>query len=97
MTISGLTSAQTSVPLAGLCQIICSLSLPMISKGSSANSQVVTVIKQNGSTMYTSSAGAEGFQISLSCAANDVISVTLSSAAAVDQSLNVIKANVSIG
>lgn len=97
MVMSGLGTAQASVSNAGSYDIIGSLTLPGISKGDPSNSQVVTVVKQNGTTMYTGLPGAEGFQLILQCAAADIIAVQLSSAAAVDQGINVIKAVVSIG
>lgn len=98
MLLSGLMTATTSVNAAGTYDIIGSLTLPGITKGSTANSQVVATIKQNGSTIFTGQAGAEGFMITgLTCAAGDTISVQLSSGAAVDQGLNLIKCTVAIG
>lgn len=76
--------------------IIGTLSLPAISKGDTANSQVVVVIKQNSSTIYTGSAGAKGFAISAQLTANDVISLVLTSSASVDQPKNVIKTSLTI-
>lgn len=97
MVMSGLGSFSQSVPMAGEYDVIGSLTLPGIGKGDSANSQVVAVVKQNGTTMYTGLAGAEGFQLVLNCAASDIILVQLSSAAAVDQGINVVKCTVAIG
>ena len=97
MVIVGLNSASTSVSPAGVYSVDCKINLPQLSEGSSAPSQVVAVISQNGSPMYTGFAGAEGAQISLNCADNDLITVALSSSAAIDQGTNVIKATVSIG
>ena len=97
MVIEGLNSMQTSVPNAGKYLVTCKMNLPTLSKGDPANSQVVAVVSQQGSPVYTSVAGTEGFQISLNCAADDVILVSLSSAAAIDQGLNVIKTVVAIG
>lgn len=97
MVMSDLSVASQSVQSAGTYDIIGSLSLPGISKGDAANSQVVAVVKQNGSTKYTGSAGAAGFQITLVLAAGDVIEVDLTSGAAVDQGLNKVKCIVAIG
>ncbi len=97
LVIEGLNSAQTSVQDAGKYALTCKISNPTVSKGDSANSAAVALVKQNGSTIFTSPAGAEGFNLTLTCAANDVIQVSLSSAAAVDQPLNVIKTSVAIG
>jgi len=97
MVMSGLGSFSDSVQTAGTYQVQGSLTLPGISKGDVANSQVVTVVQQNGSTRYTGLAGAEGFNITLVCAAGDVIGIILSSSAAVDQGINVVKATIAIG
>lgn len=97
MILSGLGTMQSNVSQAGTYLLTCTLSLPAINKGDSANSQVVTVVKQNGSTIYTGLAGSEGFQINLACAAGDIIAVQTTSSAAVDQNTNVIKAQVAIG
>lgn len=72
------------------------LDLPAISKGDSANSAVVVVVKKDSTTIYTSAAGASGFSVNASLTAAQSISIVLSSAAAVDQGLNVIKTKVSI-
>jgi len=72
------------------------VSLPTLVGGGGASSVVVTV-NQNGSPKYVGLPGAEGFYTDLLCAANDVIAVVFSSAAAADQPLNVIKSSISIG
>jgi len=98
MVISGLGTNVASVQAAGTYGIIVSLTLPGISKGDPSNSQAVTVVKQNSTTIYTGLAGAEGLTLTgLSAAAGDTFSVILSSAAAVDQGNNVIKGVVAIG
>jgi len=97
MVFTGLGSFSGSVPVAGTYQVIGRLDLPTVSKGNIANSQVVTTVSQNGTLMYTGLAGAEGFDLTLVCAAGDVIQVTTSSSAAVDQGANAFRVNVSIG
>lgn len=97
LVIGGLSSASVSVSNPGSYKVDGKLSLPNISQGDSANSAVVAVISQNGSPVFTSSAGSEGFQVSMVCAANDVILVSLSSGAAVDQGKNIVKCVVAIG
>jgi hypothetical protein len=98
MVLSGLGTFTTSVEVTGLYDISGSLSLPEISKGDPASSQVVSTIKKNGSTIFTSSAGAAGFQIkNYPFTAADTVTVQLTSAAAVDQGINVIKCTVAIG
>lgn len=97
-TSTGLTTLTFSVPVAGVFPMDVKLTCPEISGGASANSQVVTTIKQNGTTRYTSNAGDTGSHIILNCAAFDVITMQLSSSAAVDTAaFNLIKAIVAFG
>lgn len=96
LVFNGLGTLSTTVPAAGLYFFDGHLSLPTLTDGGGVSS-VVVVINQNGSPVYTGSAGAEGFYTTLNCAANDVIAFVFSSAAAADQGLNVIKATISIG
>lgn len=60
------------------------------------NSAVVVTISQNGTPVYTGNAGAQGFYEVISCASGDSITIVFSSAAAVDQGLNIIKATIAI-
>jgi hypothetical protein len=62
----------------------------------SGPSQVQAVIKQNGTTKQTGPVGADGFFKELACAAGDVLTVILSSSAAADQGLNVIKTSIAL-
>lgn len=93
---SGLGTTTLKVPDAGPYMVQGKISLPQINTGASANSAVVTVVNKNGSPVYTGTAGAEGFGVEVTCAANDTLTIVLSSAATVDQPANVIKANISI-
>lgn len=97
LTFAGLGTLSITVPLAGLYFVEGKISLPTLPKGDSSPSALVVVVNKNGSPIYTGSAGAEGFRTVTSCAANDLIAMVFSSAAAVDQGLNVIKSTVSIG
>jgi hypothetical protein len=97
MVFTGLGSVSGSVPQAGTYMVIGRLDLPTVSKGDIANSQVVTTVSQNGTLMYTGLPGAEGFDLTLVCAAGDIILINTSSSAAVDQGANVFKVKVSIG
>ena len=73
------------------------ISLPTIGEGASGNSQVVVNIDVNGgSPFYTGNAGDEGFQTGYSATAGDTVHIVLTSAAAVDQGLNLIKTTVSV-
>jgi hypothetical protein len=66
-------------------------------QGTGASSVVVTV-NQNGSPVYVGLPGAEGFYAAFGVAANDTITVVLSSSNANDQGLNTVKvSNLSYG
>lgn len=95
--IVGLQTVTIAVPVAGTYLLSGKLALPTISEGATDNSQVVTTIKQNGSTIYTGQAGAKGFGCEVICAANDSMQVILTSSNAVDQGLNVVQGVISIG
>lgn len=71
------------------------LNLPKISQGAAA-SQVVVVVKKNASTIYTGTAGYDGFRVNTSFAINDTISIVLSSSLADDSALNAVKANIDV-
>ena len=106
-SISGLTSGLAIVSNAGYYQLKAEILLPMVSSDAgwsvsqptppaAALSQVVAVVSQNGSPIYTSTAGVNEFQTNLTAAAGDIISVALSSSAPVDQPANTIRATISI-
>lgn len=90
------TTTILNAPNAGVYFVNGQLSLPRsVEFGQSA---VVSVVKQNGSTIYTGAAGATGFQIpQIVCAAADVITVVLSSSASADQPLNAVRGVVAAG
>lgn len=98
-SMAGLQSYAVAVPTAGPYFVSGKVSLPTLSMGSTAaSSVVVTVVNGTGSvTVYTGPVGAEGFYVVTPCAAGDVLTTTLSSAAAVDNVLNAVKAVVSVG
>ena len=60
-------------------------------------SAVVATIRKNGSTLFTSIAGSDGFSVPVSFVIGDTLTVQLSSAAAPDQVLNAVNAVVTIG
>lgn len=97
-TFNGLGTFNMGVPEIGTYVLQGNISLPTISGGSSANSQVVVTITLNsGSALYTGPIGAQGFYLSAPVAsANSTFNITLSSSAPVDQGLNVIKTNITI-
>lgn len=97
MAFSGLgTFALIPAPAAGVYFVEGHMSLPTIVNGGGASSALV-VVNVNGSPMYTGVAGAEGFKADLVLAASDAVTVVVSSAAAADAPLNVIKGNISFG
>jgi hypothetical protein len=101
-TVSGLTTISVGIPAAGPTPVRGTLTLPGIQKGDAANSQVVVTVTQtpnmgSPTTIYTGMAGAEGFGFLANCAALDTLAITMSSAALVDQGLNVVKTTISVG
>ncbi len=96
-TVSGLGTITINIPSAGRYGIDGKITLPRIASGDSSNSSVVVTISQTGAgVIYTGQADAQGFHINPFCAASDVISIVLSSAATIDNQLNVIKTTVSV-
>lgn len=88
-----------TAPAAGVYFVNGQLSLPQLTTDNQ-QSQVVATVKQNGSGIYTGIAGASGFQVNqIVCALNDVIAVTLSSSAAVDNvpTSNAVSGQVAFG
>jgi hypothetical protein len=98
--MTGLITQSAVIPITGAYTVDCKLQLATPTEygdGAADESQVVTTVAQNGTTVYTSLPGQEGFKFYLNCAANDLIAVTCSSAAAIDQPLNTVKCTVAIG
>lgn len=59
------------------------------------------VVNQNGSPIFTAptlspTQIAQQFKVAINCTANDVITVVLSSASAIDNQLNTVKSTISI-
>ena len=95
-TVGGLVSVTTSIPQAGTYPLTGKLSLPTIVDGGGPSAVVVT-LSQNGTPFYTGPAGAEGFSATASCAANDTLTVAMTSANANDALPNMVKTTISIG
>ncbi len=86
-----------TAPVTGPYFIKGTLSLPMASHGVSPSAAAARILK-NSSVIYQGVSGATGFSMSgVALNANDVIKVGISSDAAVDQGLNVIKGDVFFG
>lgn len=93
-----LTSEDTAVPTAGTYFVDGKVQLPRLAAGGGQSSVVVTITNRTGPvTLYTGTAGADGFYVDALCAAGDVLRVALTSAAAADTPLNAIKCEVAIG
>lgn len=93
--VSGLGATTIQVPTTDTYKIVGKISLPTLPQGSTANSSVVVTITQTTvGTIYTGVAGARGFTIIQPATANDVFTITLSSANAVDQGTNLIKTTI---
>jgi hypothetical protein len=102
--ISGLETLTVVVPIAGLFTLSGKIKLPRLSQTDPTDpnfltypSAVVATIKQNGTTIFTTKAGSDGFSIPLSAAAKDSITVALTSSSAQDEILNAVSAVVSLG
>ena len=102
--ISGLETLTIVMPVAGNSVLSGKIKLPRLSQSDPSDpnflnypSAVVATIKQNGSTIFTTAAGSDGFSIPVLYALNDTFTVQLSSAAAEDAVLNAVSAVVSIG
>lgn len=96
--LCGLTSYAVQVPTAGPYFLDGKISLPTVTNGGGQSSCVATITNSTGpTTVYTGTAGADGFFVTTACAAGDTLTIALSSAAAADQGLNVIKATIAIG
>ena len=95
LSMTGLGAVSQIVPNADTYMVRVKHQIPSLSKGAGA-SQLVTVINKNGSPVMTGVAGASGAETKVVCAANDTISVVLSSSAPADQGLNVIQSTITI-
>lgn len=95
-TVTGLGAYTIAVPTAGTYEIDGKMTLSTTHASTNPSVVVVTISKTTTGTIYTGVAGARGFHVNQYCAADDVITITLSSAATVDQGKNTIKATISI-
>jgi hypothetical protein len=91
--LAGLNTYTISVPTAGAYSIDWKNYLSRLAQGGSPSS-LVTTINQNGSPVFTSTAGSDGGHYDLSCSAGDTITLVTSSSAPVDETLNNVKTQV---
>ena len=103
-SISGLETLTAVLEVAGLFTLSGKLKLPRLSQTDPTDpnfatypSAVVCTIKQNGTTILTTTAGSDGFSVPLLAAVGDSITVQLTSSSAQDEVLNAVSAVVSIG
>ena len=94
----GLGTLSFTIPVAGPYFVEGHMSIPALSKGDTGASALLVVCNLNGgAAFYTGLAGAEGFKADFTGAVGDVLNMVFSSSAAVDQPLNVIKSQISLG
>jgi hypothetical protein len=100
-TSVGLNTTTFSVPLAGVYLYQGKISLPTITDGGGSSSVVAAItqtpLSGSPTTVYTGPVGAEGFAITLNCAVQDSIALTLSSSNPDDAGLNNVKSVLSFG
>lgn len=93
--LAGLSTYTVTAPTAGFYSVDWKNSIQRLSQGG-LQSSLVTTIVQNSSTVYTSTAGADGGHFDLSCAVGDTINLTTASSAPADTGLNSVKTQVAI-
>lgn len=91
----GLGTVTFTVPATGQYNVKCDFT-------ENPPSSLSVVVNNNASPVFTAPAvsptqGAQQFKVSLSLAASDVVTVVLSSSAAIDNLLNSVKSIISIG
>jgi hypothetical protein len=111
-TVTNLGETDIVVPTTDNYIIQCTLQLPNVVPSATAgagggagtgtgggpqlNSQVVTVVKQNSTTRYTSNAGDRGFITQISCTAGDTIKVITSSSLSQDQQPQAVQVTITV-
>lgn len=97
LVIGGLNSETVAIPAAGVYVLKGKIALPRLAAGSSAPSSAVMTITNNTGpvTLYTGSAGLDGFYLDTVCAAGDSITFAVTSAAAVDAG-NAVKSVIAV-
>lgn len=95
-TMTGLGTISFQVLNTGPKTIVGTLTLPELTTGAPATSQVIVTVNLNGgSTLFTGIAGAEGFTSGGYASAGDVFNVILSSSLPLDNQLNTVKSTIS--
>lgn len=96
LVFQGLGTITITSPYAGSFVVESKSTIPTITNGGGV-SALVCVVKQNTTTILTSATGANGIRALIpAVAVGDSISITYSSANAVDNALNAIKSNIVI-
>lgn len=96
-TVTGLNTFVYSAPDTGPYIVSGTLQLPnAVSLGSNIASGVITTVKRNSSTVYTSAPGQRGFAVIVPASAGDILQVILSSSVAQDQVINSVQATICV-
>ena len=112
LTVTGLATTVIGLPNTDVYTVNVTLQLPTIvptatqgpgggagtgtGGGPQISSQVVTVIKHNSTTVYTSAAGDRGATVGFAATAGDTMSVILSSSLAQDEQINAVQATIAV-
>ena len=94
-TSSNLGEIDIIVPDTSMYTVKCTLTLPSIVQGN-GQSAVVTVVKVNSTTKYTSNAGDFGVDCEVACSAGDTIKIITSSSNANDNAINAVRIQIAI-
>lgn len=96
--IAGLGEETVSIPAAGIYSLDGKIQLPRLAAGASGPSgAVMTIVNSTGpTTIYTGTAGKDGFKLDTVCALGDVLTFTLTSANDVDEEPGVLKTTVAV-
>lgn len=95
-TFAGLgTAASVTASTSDIYNITGTLTIPtLITTG--IKSQVVVTVNQNGSPVFTSAQGVQGFQTGVQATAGDVITIVISSSLPADAAPQAVKTTLSI-
>jgi hypothetical protein len=94
-TSTGLGEMDFIVPNSDTYTVRVALTLPSIIQGQ-GQSAVVTTVKVNSTTYYTSNAGDFGLVYQVACSAGDTLKVITASSNANDNAINAVKVRVAI-
>ncbi len=90
-TAVGLSELDVVAPTTGTYVVQVSQTTPLFGR-----SALITLLKVNSTTKYTSAAGDKGFTQEVAAIAGDIIKITMSSTSADDNASNAVKTSVAI-